>query len=65
LDGWAGDHYIWCGVGHGSGALYLTIADGNGNVLAQSSQFIKIQDIKQMYERWTVGDNDDHNPVVS
>jgi hypothetical protein len=63
-NGWAGDHYIWCGVGHGSGALYLTIADGNGNVLAQSSQFIKIQDIKQMYERWTVGDNPGVPPLA-
>ena len=30
--------------------------DPEGNVLAQSSQYIQIQDIKQMYERWTVGD---------
>jgi len=53
---WAGNHYIWCGVLGGSGQLNLTIADGSGNVLAQSSQYIQIQDIKQMYERWTVGD---------
>jgi hypothetical protein len=56
-NGWAGDHYIFCGVWYGSGALNLTIADGSGNPLAQSSQYIQIQDIKQMYERWTVGDN--------
>jgi hypothetical protein len=60
---WAGDHYIWCGVWFGSDQLNLTISDGNGNVLAQSSQWIQIQDIKQMYERWTVGDNDDNLPL--
>jgi hypothetical protein len=53
---WAGDHYIWCGVAAGSDQLNLTITDGSGNTLAQSSQYIQIQDIKQMYERWTVGD---------
>jgi hypothetical protein len=59
---WAGDHYIWCGVAAGSGVLTLTISDGNGNYLAQSSQSIQIQDIKQMYERWTVGDDPNTAP---
>jgi hypothetical protein len=54
---WAGDRFIWCGVTNGSGQLTLTIADANSNVLAQTSQWIQIKDIKQMYERWTVGDN--------
>ena len=53
---WAGDHFIWCGVTNGAGALNLTIADGSGNVMAQSTVYIKLVDIKQMYERWTVGD---------
>jgi len=55
--GWAGNHFIWCGVSNGIGGLNLTIADGNGNVLAQTTAYIQILDIKQMYERWTVGDN--------
>jgi hypothetical protein len=49
-------HFIWCGVTNGTGQLTLTIADANSNVLAQTSAFIQIKDIKQMYERWTVGD---------
>jgi hypothetical protein len=61
---WAGDHYIWCGVANGSGQLSLTVTDGDDNLLAQSSQYIQIEDIKQMYERWTVGDNDDNKPVA-
>jgi pimeloyl-ACP methyl ester carboxylesterase len=63
-NGWAGDHFIWCGVWYGSDQLNLTVTDGNGNMLAQSSQWIQIQDIKQMYERWTVGDNDDNLPLA-
>ncbi len=57
-NGWAGDHYIFCGVSPGDGILELTVSDGSGNVLAQSPQDMQIVDIKQMYERWTVGDND-------
>ena len=57
VNGWAGNHFIWCGVSNGTGGLNLTIADGSGNVLAQSTAYIQIVDIKQMYERWTVGDN--------
>ncbi len=53
---WAGDHYIWCGAGYGSGLLLLTIMDAGSNVLAQSWQSIQIVDIKQIYERWMVGD---------
>ncbi len=53
---WAGDHFIWCGAASGGGSLTLTIADGSGNILAQSVINIQIVDIKQMYERWTVGD---------
>lgn len=60
---WAGDHYIWCGVTPGSGELDLTIFDANSNQLAQSSQIIQIQDIKQMYERWTVGDAPGSTPM--
>ena len=53
---WAGNYLIWCGVSNGTGGLKLTIADGNSNVLAQTTSYIQIKDIKQMYERWTVGD---------
>ncbi len=57
FNGWAGNHFIWCGVSNGMGGLNLTISDANSNVLAQSTAYIQIQDIKQMYERWTVGDD--------
>src|SRR5207248_611877 len=33
----------------------LTIAQGS-NILAQTASYMQLRDIKQMYERWTVGD---------
>jgi hypothetical protein len=63
FNGWAGNHFIWCGVSNGTGGLTLTIADANSNVLAQASQWIQIKDIKDMYERWTVGDNPNKAPT--
>lgn len=56
-NGWAGNHFIWCGVTNGAGTLTLTITDANSNILAQTSTYIQLEDIKQMYERWTVGEN--------
>jgi hypothetical protein len=64
-NGWAGNYFIWCGVAPGSGQLTLTIADGNNNPLAQSSVYIQIVDIKQMYERWTVGDSPTNAPTIT
>jgi hypothetical protein len=60
-----GSHFIWCGVTNGSGSLTLTIADANSNVLGQTSANIQLKDIKQMYERWTAGDNPSVAPVSS
>ena len=54
---WAGNHFIWCGVSNGTGNLPVTISDANGNVLGGGGVYIQLQDIKQMYERWTVGDS--------
>ena len=62
--GWAGNHFIWCGVNNGSGGLTLTIADGSGNTLAQTTSYIQIVDIKQLYERWTVGDQPSVAPLT-
>ncbi len=62
---WAGSHFIWCGVTNGSGTLTLTIADGSGNTLAQTTAYIQIVDIKQMYERWTIGDAPSRAPLTN
>jgi hypothetical protein len=60
---WSYSHFIWCGVSNGTGALTLTIKDGNSNTLAQTSAYIQLQDIKLMYERWTVGDQPSKPPT--
>jgi hypothetical protein len=62
---WRGDHFIWCGVSNGTGGLILTIADASGNVLGQTTAYIQIQDIKNMYERWTVGDEPGVAPLAN
>ena len=63
---WHGNHFIWCGVAPGNGKLTLTITDATGtNVLAQTSTYIQLVDIKQMYERWTVGDDPSQPPAVT
>ncbi|HEV2209092.1 MAG TPA: alpha/beta hydrolase [Verrucomicrobiae bacterium] len=60
---WAGNYFIWCGVSSGTGQLTLSISEGGTNVLGQTSAYIKLQDIKQMYERWTVGDDPRMEPT--
>lgn len=50
------EHFIVCGAQTGSAQVDLQILDGNGNVVADSPTYIQINDIKLMYERWTVGD---------
>ena len=62
-NGFAGNYFIWCGVSNGTGGLSLTIQNGDGNVIAQSTAYIQIMDIKQMYERWTVGENLTNAPL--
>lgn len=62
---WAGNYFIMCGVTNGSGSLSMTIADGSGNVLAQSTSYLQIVDIKQMYERWTIGDQPSRAPLTN
>jgi hypothetical protein len=56
------DHMIFCGVSRGKGELVLTIWKGT-NILAQTSAWIEIKDIKEMYERWTVGDSPKMDPT--
>jgi hypothetical protein len=60
---WLGNYFVWCGVSNGIGGLTLTIQDSYGNTLAQTKTYIQIVDIKQMYERWTIGDNESLLPT--
>lgn len=62
---WRTSQFIWCGVKYGQGALTLTIADGNTNMLAQTKGYFALLDIKQMYERWTVGERPGFPPATT
>ena len=62
---WRTNQFIFCGCRYGAGGLTLTIADGNGNTLATTTAWIQIVDIKQMYERWTVGDTPSLAPYTN
>jgi hypothetical protein len=62
-NGWAGNYFIWCGVSNGVGQLALTISQGGTNTLGQTTAYIQITDIKQMYERWTIGDRPNFAPT--
>ncbi len=51
------EHFIFCGAQTGSATIDLQILDSNQNVVADAPLCLQINDIKQMYERWTVGEN--------
>ena len=57
------EHFIWCGVTNGSAEVHLQVFDGNTNLLADTATYLQIKDIKQMYERWTVGDSPNLGPT--
>jgi hypothetical protein len=50
------DNFIFCGSATGSGELVWQIKDQNSNVVAETSAFVEIKDIKDFYERWTCGE---------
>ena len=57
------EHFIFCGAQTGSAQVDLQVLDGNGNVVADSPTYLQIKDIKDMYERWTVGENPNAAPM--
>jgi hypothetical protein len=50
------EYFIFCGVTNGSVTVELQILDGNGYIVTDAQAYLQINDIKQMYERWTVGE---------
>jgi pimeloyl-ACP methyl ester carboxylesterase len=59
------EHFIFCGAHTGSAQVDLQILDGNGNTVADSTTYLQINDIKLMYERWTVGDTPSRVPLTN
>jgi pimeloyl-ACP methyl ester carboxylesterase len=57
------EHFIFCGAHAGSAQVDLQILDANQNIVADSPAYLQINEIKQMYERWTVGDDLNKTPT--
>lgn len=57
-------HFLFEGAGEGTGQLTLVILDANGNELGTGpSVYLDLKDIKELYERWTVGDGNGGTPA--
>ena len=59
------EHFIFCGAQTGSAQIDLQVLDGSLNVVADVPVFLQINDIKNMYERWTVGDDSAVAPLAA
>jgi alpha-tubulin suppressor-like RCC1 family protein len=55
---------LFCGRVKGRGQLVLTIRKGNETVAELAPLHLELLDIKDMYERWTVGDGSGGDPGV-
>ena len=56
------EHFIWCGAARGSAEVHLQVLDGNQNTVADTAAYIQLKDIKEMYERFTVGESASRGP---
>lgn len=59
------EHYIFCGAHTGNVLIYVDILDSNQNSIGSAMAFLQINDIKQMYERWTVGESPSVAPMTN
>ena len=59
------EHFIFCGAQTGGAQIDLQVLDANQNVVADAPAYLQINDIKQMYERWTVGDLPNNAPMTT
>ena len=58
------DHFIFCGTAYGNDELVLQVTNQYGGVVGEASVFLNLKDIKQMYERWTVGEDPNALPTT-
>jgi hypothetical protein len=58
------DHYIFCGTSSGNDELVLQVTNAWGGVVGEASVFLNLKDIKQMYERWVLGNDYDYTQPI-
>ncbi len=58
------DYFIYCGTSRGAGELAVSVYK-SGNLLAETSVFLDLRDVKELYERWTIGDGNGSEPATN
>ena len=58
------DYFIYCGTSRGAGELAVTVYK-SGNIIGESSIFLDLRDVKELYERWTLGDGNGGEPAMT
>lgn len=53
--GTTNDFFLYCGTSRGAGELAITVNLG-AQVIGEASVFLDLRDVKELYERWTVGE---------
>jgi hypothetical protein len=51
------DFFIFSGISRGTGFLRVQVLAPTGDIQAQAGCWLQLKDIKELYERWTVGEN--------
>lgn len=58
------DFFIYCGTSRGSGELAVSVYKGT-TLIGETSVFLDIRDVKEFYERWTIGDSNGGTPAAT
>jgi hypothetical protein len=57
------DFFLYCGTGRGAGELAVSVYRG-GQLIGEVTAFLELRDVKELYERWTVGDANGGEPAT-
>jgi pimeloyl-ACP methyl ester carboxylesterase len=58
------DFFIYCGTSRGSGELAVSVYR-SATLIGEASIYLNIRDVKELYERWTLGDGNEVEPATT
>lgn len=58
------DYFIYCATSGGVGELAVSLYKGI-DLIGESSVFLDLRDVKELYERWTLGDSNGGTPATN
>jgi hypothetical protein len=58
-----GEHFVFCGQKPGQSYVNLRVLDPGGNDVGGTTSYLQMKDIKDLYERWTVGERPAYPPM--